>query len=274
MFEKVSMNHPDKIADRIAGALVDLAYSISDFPKIAVEVLIGHGVCHIICETSVSLDSEKVNEAVWRIAGDIEVDYIEAPQDEKLSKNQEREARCGDNGIFLGVPATEEEVALASFAEAMDDRFHADGKHLIDAEQKELVVCQSWAKADEIAEVIDDEMLSDYKAKVNPLGEWTGGTSVDTGATNRKIGSDMGQSATGGGLHGKDLTKADVAVNIMCYCMAQMKQDVVEAICAIGDDSVRVNGELVPYQEVIDFAKAYIDAVGGFEKFAEYGLVR
>jgi len=27
MFEKVNPSHPDKVADRIAGALVDLAYS-------------------------------------------------------------------------------------------------------------------------------------------------------------------------------------------------------------------------------------------------------
>ena len=28
MFEKVNPAHPDKVADRIAGALVDIAYSI------------------------------------------------------------------------------------------------------------------------------------------------------------------------------------------------------------------------------------------------------
>ena len=48
-------------------------------------------------------------------------------------------------------------------------------------------------------------------AEINPLGDWTGGTDVDTGATNRKLGSDMADSVTGGGLHGKDLSKADVS---------------------------------------------------------------
>ena len=51
MFEKVNPSHPDKVADRIAGAMVDLAYEKQTDPKIAVEVLIGHGVCHIIAET-------------------------------------------------------------------------------------------------------------------------------------------------------------------------------------------------------------------------------
>ena len=41
MFEKVNPAHPDKIADRIAGALVDMAYALDENPRIAVEVLIG-----------------------------------------------------------------------------------------------------------------------------------------------------------------------------------------------------------------------------------------
>ena len=42
MIEKVNPSHPDKVADRIAGAIVDLAYKAEKDPKIAVEVLIGH----------------------------------------------------------------------------------------------------------------------------------------------------------------------------------------------------------------------------------------
>lgn len=52
MIEKVNPSHPDKIADRIAGAIVDLAYKQQNDPKIAVEVLVGHEECHIIVETS------------------------------------------------------------------------------------------------------------------------------------------------------------------------------------------------------------------------------
>ena len=52
MIEKVNPSHPDKVADRIAGAIVDLAYVAEENPKIAVEVLIGHGVCHAIIETT------------------------------------------------------------------------------------------------------------------------------------------------------------------------------------------------------------------------------
>lgn len=70
MFEKVNPSHPDKIADRIAGALVDLAYTQEQNPKIAVEVLIGHGVCHIVAETSTHLQPEDVKSIVNRIAAE------------------------------------------------------------------------------------------------------------------------------------------------------------------------------------------------------------
>ena len=105
-------------------------------------------------------------------------------------------------------------------------------------------------------------------AIINPLGEWTGGTDVDTGATNRKLGSDMADSVTGGGLHGKDLSKADVSVNIYAFRKAQITGKPVELCCAIGDETI--DGR--PYAEIVEEAREYIKALGGFEKFAEWGL--
>ena len=102
MFEKVNPCHPDKVADRIAGALVDLAYTKEEDPKIAVEVLIGHGYCHIISETSVQFTQEEVGAIVKRIGGDLILDYQELPQDPYLAGNQEGSIRCGD-------PESEEE---------------------------------------------------------------------------------------------------------------------------------------------------------------------
>ena len=96
MFEKVNPSHPDKIADRIAGAILDEAYEIERNPRIAVEVLIGHGKCHIIAETSVYISNVKVSQIVQRIADDLEVDFWQYEQDEHLSKNQKNRFRCGD----------------------------------------------------------------------------------------------------------------------------------------------------------------------------------
>lgn len=121
MFEKVNPGHPDKIADRIAGALVDMAYAVEHDPRIAVEVLIGHGKCHIIAETSVTLHWQDVADAVHRIADDdsIAVDYTEVPQDPHLAHNQEGKLRCGDNGILRGVPVTQEQHWLSMVAQEL-----------------------------------------------------------------------------------------------------------------------------------------------------------
>ena len=43
----------------------------------------------------------------------------------------------------------------------------------------------------------------------------------------------------------------------------------VELSCAIGDDMI--NGK--PYAEIVEIARKYIFGLGGFEKFAEWGLV-
>ena len=88
MFEKVSPSHPDKIADRISGAIVDLAYTKSHDPKIAVEVLIGHGQCNIQVETSERISAEDIEAIVRRIAGEgIETRALIVPQDIHLAAN-------------------------------------------------------------------------------------------------------------------------------------------------------------------------------------------
>ena len=51
--------------------------------------------------------NEEVDAIVKRIAGNIELDLVVVPQDIHLSKNQSEKVRCGDNGIFKGVPLTE-----------------------------------------------------------------------------------------------------------------------------------------------------------------------
>lgn len=78
----------------------------------------------------------------------------------------------------------------------------------------------------------------------------------------------MAQSVTGGGLHGKDLSKADVSVNIYAFLKAQETGKPVELFCAIGDEVI--DGK--PYAEIVEIARSYIKEVGGFEKFAEWGL--
>lgn len=265
MFEKVNPSHPDKVADRIAGAIVDLAYRTPDNkkhdPKVAAEVLIGHGKCFIVIESSGPLKEEDIRAAVKRISGIDEVEIIQTPQDPQLWYNQEKGFRCGDNGIFRGVPVTDEQARLTAFVRSMCAKYPSDGKFILDGDR--MIICQSNASINDLREMAPD-------AIINPLGDWTGGLDVDTGATNRKLGSDMGDSVTGGGLHGKDLSKADVSVNIYAWLKAQVTGEPVELCCAIGDEEI----DGYPYSEIVEVARKYIRNLGGFERFAEWGLIR
>lgn len=260
MFEKVNPCHPDKIADRIAGALVDLAYSKAKNPRVAVEVLIGHGLCTIVIESSYKFEKSDVKRIVDRIAGKVKLKLKQVKQDIHLAANQCSSFKCGDNGIFKGMPITQEQRKLCDIAKKIYCKYGTDGKYVLD--NKKLIICQSRANTVELERMYPH-------AKINPLGYWTGGIDVDSGATNRKLGSDMGDSVTGGGLHGKDLSKADVSVNIYAFLKAQETGKAVRLSCAIGD--TEIDGK--PYEDIMKIANDYIRNVGGFEKFAEWGLV-
>lgn len=260
MFEKVNPSHVDKIADCIAGAIVDLAYKNKENPKIAVEVLLGHGNCHVIIETDCKLNKKDIEDAIKRVAGKVDSNIRIVNQDIHLSNNQEGKIRCGDNGIFKGVPTSQEEKKLSAIAREIYGSYPYDGKYILDGEK--LIICQSN---------VDNEILKAIypSATINPLGDWTGGFDVDTGATNRKLGSDMGRAVTGGGLHGKDLSKADVSINIYAHLKAQDENREIELSCAIGDETV--DGR--QYSEIVEIAGNYINSIGGFEEFAKWGLI-
>lgn len=259
MIEKVNPSHPDKVADRIAGAIVDLAYTKNDNPKIAVEILLGHGNCHIIIETSEELSFEEIDTIVKRIGGNLKLDLQIVEQDKELAKNQEESIKCGDNGIFKGVPLRDIDKKLSSIAREIYSITNSDGKYVLDGDK--LIICQSNISNQELQKRFPN-------AHINPLGEWIGGSDVDCGATNRKLGSDMAESVTGGGLHGKDLSKSDVSINIYAFLKAQELNKEINLSCAIGDEYI----DGIPYKDIVNIAREYINKIGGFEKLAEWGL--
>ena len=288
MFEKVNPCHPDKVADRISGAIVDLCYAQSKNPKVACEVLIGHGQCNIQVETSEQITAEDIEAIVSRIAGEgIETRALIVPQDIHLAANQQQGVRCGDNGIFRGVPPTHEQKLLTAIAASIYEQHPSDGKYIIRSGRHgacfDLTICQSHLSREQEPE-LREHLENAYRIHreyimINPLGEWTGGIDVDCGCTNRKLGSDMGDGVTGGGLMGKDLSKADVSVNIVCYLKAVASGQVVTACCSIGDEQVTFvyaggKTETVTFRDVVEMARLYILTVGGFEKFSEWGLIR
>lgn len=277
MIEKVNPDHPDKLADRIAGALVDYAYEEQDAPRVAFEVLLGHGEVNIIGESSVYVPKRVAEQIITRILKhkDYNLNMHIVEQDVHLAANQAEEPRAGDNGIFVGEPTDREQSLLTKIARGIHQKYNSDGKYILDTKAERLIICQSDAEENalrvdlyKILNAIKAEELKDYDIVINPLGLWSGGENVDAGATNRKLGSDMGRAVTGGGLHGKDLSKADVAVNIYAHMQAEDCNNRVELSCAIGDADV--NG--VPYREIVRIAKEYIDELGGFERLAEWGL--
>ena len=359
MFEKVNPGHPDKMADRLAGAVVDLVYERAGGltkanPRVACEVMAGHGRVDVQIETSLGrmdLRADDIDPLIRRLFGERVVgNVLIAPQDAHLSENQtrglrcgdrsatdretlategtqerhhrseERVYRCGDNGIFKGVPPTYEQKLLTAFAESLYERWPYDGKYIIGRfdfqnfirpsdggkGSKAVTICQSHATEEEIAELwnkfweqrgakavprrpnrsgIDNCYRHDaygaFSVKINPLGPWTGGIDVDCGCTNRKLGSDMGDGVTGGGLMGKDLSKADVSVNIVAFLKAVASGQVVTAMCSIGDERVTFQyadgrRETETFADIVEMARLYIltDCGGSFERFAEWGLIR
>lgn len=266
--EKVSPMHPDKIADRIAGALVDYCYTKEENPKCAFEVLIGHNACYITGETSVSIPEVFVFNTAERISGvkfeDFE--YIEVPQDVHLADNQ-KELRCGDNGVFAGFPMPDIHKKALDVCDRLYKEHPTDGKIVLN--ENELTICWSNATEEDIKKIIPEA------TKINPLGYWTGGVNVDTGVTGRKLASDfygIEYPLGGGTIHGKDLSKADCSVNIYCFIKAQETGKEQKAICSIGDEAVNINGELISFEHIVNHAREYIKKLGGFEKLAEWGL--
>ena len=61
-----------------------------------------------------------------------------------------------------------------------------------------------------------------------------------------------------------------MSINIYAHLKAQETGRPVEISCGIGDETV--DGK--PYEEIVKIAKNYIKKIGGFEKFAEWGLIR
>jgi S-adenosylmethionine synthetase len=169
MFEKVNPHHPDKIADRIAGAVVDIAYKKQKNPHIAVEVMIGHSVCFVMIETDVSISKAEVRDVVLRISPEyVKCKIRIVAQDMYLALNQTEGARCGDNGIFAGSITTLEQKHLTDVAGKIYIKTYSDGKYLIDERQEyfgEMTICQS-----RLSVIPHSVNLSNYMVLFNPLG--------------------------------------------------------------------------------------------------------
>ena len=56
-------------------------------------------------------------------------------------QDQENGYRCGDNGIFKGIPLTKEQKELSKIAREIYTSYPFDGKYILDGDR--LILCQS-----------------------------------------------------------------------------------------------------------------------------------
>lgn len=275
--EMVSPRHPDRVADVIGGAIVDLAYTKNRDAKMAVEVLVGHGKAYIIAETSEDITEGEVVAICARICPDIQaVQFDIYKQDPELAKNQSEKLRCGDQGVFAGYPMPAIHRRAKDLAAEIYKRYPYDGK-LVITDGNEGVVSWSNVSTEDLMTLTHE---LGFKLKCNPLGDWVGGINADTGLTGRKLACDfysIERPLGGGSMWNKDLSKADTSVNIYLYELAQEKNMAVKAYCAIGDENVTLKyedgtEETVLFEEIVSKASDYITYHGGYEKCAEYGL--
>ena len=183
MFEKVNPGHPDKMADRLAGAVVDLVYERAGGltkanPRVACEVMAGHGRVDVQIETSLGrmdLRAEDIDPLIRRLFGERVVgNVLIAPQDAHLSENQTRGLRCGDNGIFRGCAPTHEQRLLTAIATSIYERYPTDGKYILNTRKRAehfdedyciygggLTICQSHASEKDLKRMLNDFFMED-----------------------------------------------------------------------------------------------------------------
>lgn len=86
---------------------------------------------------------KEVAKIVNRLAGNIYLDLQVVKQDKHLSKNQNGKVRCGDNGIFKGVPLRLCDQMISMIARDIYEKYPYDGKYILD--KGHLTICQSNA---------------------------------------------------------------------------------------------------------------------------------
>ncbi len=260
MIEKVNPSHPDKLADRIAGAIVDLACAEDPSPRITADVVLNRGQCHVMIDTSVRMKAADIADIIHRIAGDLVPDIHFACQKRRSggAPAQETDLLCPSSGIYTGLPLTAEQKALSRTARKIYTEHPAPGVCLLQGDR--LTICHGGR--------LDALQMEYPHAEVWPLENWNGSAASAAGATNRRLQSDLADSVGSGGLHGRDLSQPDVSLSIYGFLQAQRTGQSVQLISAAGDSTV--SG--IPYSEILQEAQGYIRFLGGFEKLAEWGL--
>jgi S-adenosylmethionine synthetase len=243
--ECVTPKHPDKMADQISDAILDLCLQYDDSSRVAIEVLGGHGEVYICGEltTGALIPDKAIAKIVERIVGyepkKLIINIVK--QSPEITQGVDT-GGAGDQGIMKGYACDDneemipQEMYLArSLCKFLFEKYPYDGKTqitLADGKIETLVASfQNVPKKELEASVL--EWLTNesptghtqpFNLHCNPAGDWSqGGFDADTGLTGRKLMVDNygpQLSIGGGAFSGKDATKVDRSAAYMARKIA------------------------------------------------------
>lgn len=243
--EYVSPEHPDKLCDRIADALLDAHIAIDPHARTAIEVMGGHGCVYITGEVT-SRATVDVRAIVERIAGTgLEIIENIVMQSPEIAAGVDT-GGAGDQGVMIGYATSEtpellpiELVLARDLNRFLYERWPHDGKTQVTLRGGEIVaIVASFQHAahDELMAAVTDWMKTrEYVAAgtsgidaselhINPAGDWDmGGFDADAGLTGRKLIVDNygPRIPIGGGAYsGKDPSKVDRSAAYMARKIA------------------------------------------------------
>ena len=249
---KVSPNHPSKMADRIAGAILDRAYELKKNPRVGCDVKIEDSKCWVILESSVMIDESVIRNIVMRIANIGDVDYHFTLVDGY------KDSACSES------------VSICARIEGDDDRRVVSVCNDVYNSVEGCVYCEFEHPNMEV--FVDKEFSEDdikFCVRHNDIHiHFNQVPRVKGGISNTCLSSDMG--IDNDLLHGRDINNPFVALSIYAQLIADKKGGEIALKCEKGDTIV--NG--VKYRTIVNKAKAYITKIGGFEKLAEWGTYR
>jgi len=219
--EFVSPQHPDKICDRIADALLDAYLAGDPRSRVAVEVMGGHGTISISGEVTskTEINIPKIVRGI--VGGDHEVKIYFTKQSPSIAQGVDT-GGAGDQGIMIGYATRETENFMPleyelarKLCRGIYEKYPFDGKTQVTVsggKVQTVVASFQNTKTAELEKLVRG-LIAAEEYLINPAGEWTmGGFEADSGLSGRKIvvdnyGPEVGVG--GGSFSGKDYTKVD-----------------------------------------------------------------
>lgn len=262
MTDKVNPNNSDKIADRIAGAIVDYCYTQQENPNVDICVSFSENMYNITAYSSVEITVDAVGSIIKRITGNegiiLNLFYTKVDNIENIE--------CDTSDIFEAYPTNSEELEVSNISSKLFEMAPFDGRYVLDESNNKLTVYQSRMRSTPIKSWLKYK-YPNLDIVVNPYGEWIDKNKC--GCSNHRLESDFGHTLTNKHIHGKDCVKTEVCMSIYAWLLAQSTGEPQKFQCNKGDTVV--NG--IPYEKIIDTSKEFIDMLGGYESLATWGLI-